>query len=81
MKFNDREVEWKKVSGKPADEEDGGRSKRSANVIYQGVNVVGDRVEKIKLFRDLKCTSESERLGVDLSVSVNNIKSIIVKNK
>jgi hypothetical protein len=37
-------VDWKKVSGKPVDEEDGGRSKRSANVIYQGVNVLGEKI-------------------------------------
>lgn len=69
------------MSGKPVDEEDGGRSKRSANVIYQGVNVLGDKIEKIKLFRDLKCTTETESLGIDLSTSVNNVKAIIMKNK
>jgi hypothetical protein len=50
-------------------------------VIYQGVNVVGNKIEKIKLFRDLKCTTEIQLLTVDLSSNVNNLKTVLTKNK
>ncbi len=50
-------------------------------MIYQGVNVVGNKIEKIKLFRDLKCTTEIQLLTVDLSSNVNNLKTVLTKNK
>ncbi len=61
VRLCEREGECKRlgrsVGGKEEDE-NGGKSKRGQNVIYHGVNLLGAKLEKIKLFRDLKCTTE-----------------------
>jgi hypothetical protein len=55
--------------------------RKDKNVIFKGVNRIGESLETIKLMRDLKITTASSRMQVNMEKSIPNLKSIIEKNR
>ena len=54
-----------------------GQEDEDRNIIFRGVNMLGETFESVRLWRDLKCSSKKYPTGVNLEATVANIKSIL----
>lgn len=51
------------------------------NIIFRGVNILGESYELVSLWRDLKCRSDRKPTKVSLEATVANIKVILEENR